>query len=123
MDHITEAIQKYTILIVEDHQEMQHFIASILQKNYQLLIVNNGKEALERLKQSSVDLIISDVMMPLMDGYEVCYQIKENPETKDIPIIFVSALASPKEIEMGNEAGGDDYITKPFDEEILLINE
>ncbi|MEM6685684.1 MAG: ATP-binding protein [Bacteroidota bacterium] len=114
IDHISETMQKHTILIVEDHQEMQHFIASILQKNYRLVIANNGKEAMEKLKQSSVDLIVSDVMMPAMDGFTFVETLKKSESYAGIPIIMLTALSDVNYKLKALTIGVDDYINKPF---------
>jgi signal transduction histidine kinase/DNA-binding response OmpR family regulator len=112
--HLSKTIKQYTVLIVEDHQDMQHFIASILQKNYQLLIANNGKEALEKLKHSSVDLIISDVMMPAMDGFTLLETLKKSTSYSNIPMIMLTALSDISYKLKALTIGVDDYLSKPF---------
>jgi len=106
--------KKYKILIVEDYLEMQQFISSILSTNYQLIIVNNGKEALSKLKTDTVDLIISDVMMPVMDGFMLLEIIKKSNVYNEIPIIMLTALSDVKCKLNALTIGVDDYITKPF---------
>ncbi|AXG69229.1 sensor histidine kinase TmoS [Kordia sp. SMS9] len=115
-DHFTlnTEVSDKTILIVEDHPEMQQFIASILQENYQLVIVNNGKEALDKLQSTAVDLIVSDVMMPAMDGFTLLETLKESDAYREIPIIMLTALSDIKYKLNALTIGVDDYLTKPF---------
>lgn len=112
--------KEHTILIVEDHIGMQEFIASILQKRYKLLIANNGKEALEKLKTNTVDLIVSDVMMPVMDGFTLLETIKQSETYDDIPMIMLTALAEINNKLKALTIGADDYLTKPFVAKELL---
>ncbi len=86
-------------------------------KGYRLGVATNGKEALSQIEKETPDLILLDVMMPEMDGYEVCRQLKNMDETKDVPVIFISAPSETPEKIKGFEAGGVDYITKPFQKE------
>ncbi|MBC8754292.1 response regulator [Kordia sp. YSTF-M3] len=124
LDHLqleTEfKVKKHTVLIVEDHTEMQEFIASILQKRYKLIIVNNGKEALEKLQTNTVDLIVSDIMMPVMDGFTLLGMIKQSETYYDIPIIMLTALAEINYKLKALTVGADDYLTKPFVSKELL---
>jgi signal transduction histidine kinase/DNA-binding response OmpR family regulator len=117
-NHFVQNVQaskhKNTVLIVEDHQGMQHFIASILQEYYQIHIVNNGKEALETLQNNSIDLIISDIMMPAMDGFTLLETLKQSDAYHDIPIIMLTALSEIKYKTKALTIGVDDYLTKPF---------
>ena len=112
--------KEHTILIVEDHKGMQEFIASILQKRYKLLIANNGKEALEKMQTNTVDLIVSDVMMPIMDGFALLETVKESETYYDIPIIMLTALAEINYKLKALTIGADDYLTKPFVSKELL---
>ena len=105
---------KSVILIVEDQNDMRHFIARELAETYQVLEAENGKVALDLVRKNTVNLIISDVMMPVMDGLEMVKQIKENSAICHIPIIILSAKASLDDRIAGLEQGIDDYITKPF---------
>jgi CheY-like chemotaxis protein len=91
----------------------------LLQDNYELITVNSGEGCLQQVEIQKPDLILLDVNMPEIDGLETCARLKADAETAEIPIIFVSALASQTELMAGYEAGGDDYITKPFSEEVL----
>jgi len=105
---------KDVILIVDDQPINLKVAASVLSEDYTLSIANNGKNALKLLEIGTPDLILLDVMMPEMDGFEVCKIIKENEKTKDIPVIFLTAKTDIKDIIKGFEYGAVDYITKPF---------
>ena len=107
------------ILCVDDEPVNLTILEELLQDSYELSIVQSGEECLQQVKTHIPDLILLDVNMPDMDGLETCARLKSAAETAEIPIIFVSALASQAELMAGYEAGGDDYITKPFSEEIL----
>ncbi|WP_094673168.1 PAS domain S-box protein [Hydrocoleum sp. CS-953] len=103
-----------TILIVDDQPGTLYVISHIItQKGYNVIQVNSGKEALKSANTYTVDLILMDVMMPEMNGYQVCRQLKANPKTANIPVIFLSALSGTDEKVKGFAAGGIDYINKP----------
>lgn len=110
---------KALILCVDDEPVNLTIMEELLQDSYELVTVNSGASCLKQVGLQKPDLILLDVNMPDMDGLETCVRLRECVETADIPIIFVSALASQEELVAGYEAGGDDYITKPFSEEIL----
>ncbi|MGB5329648.1 MAG: response regulator, partial [Gammaproteobacteria bacterium] len=110
---------KPLILCVDDEPVNLTIMEELLQDNYELSIVKSGESCLQQVDIQKPDLILLDVNMPEMDGLETCARLKADVETAEIPIIFVSALASQAELMAGYEAGGDDYITKPFSEEIL----
>lgn len=110
---------KALILCVDDEPVNLAIMEELLQDNYELSIVSSGEGCLQQVDIQKPDLILLDVNMPEMDGLETCARLKADAETAEIPIIFVSALASQAELMAGYEAGGDDYITKPFSEEIL----
>jgi len=107
------------ILIVDDTVANLDILVELLDK-YDIIDATNGKDALEILHEEIVDLILLDIMMPDMDGYEVCSKLKENPDTKDIPIIFITAKTDENSIEKAYDIGGADYITKPFKTKELL---
>jgi len=111
---IDNTIQQHTVLIVDDHEEMLQFIAAVLQKRCQLAFASNGKEALEKLKHTSVDLIISDVMMPAMNGFTLLETLKKSDEYQAIPIILLTALSDMKYKLKALTIGADDYLRKPF---------
>jgi diguanylate cyclase (GGDEF)-like protein len=108
-------VTKGNILVVDDRQENLHCLAMMLANDgYEVRKVRTGKMALVAAQAKLPDLILLDIIMPEMDGYQVCRQLKSNPQTEDIPIIFLSALDRPEDKILGFEAGGADYITKPF---------
>jgi PAS domain S-box-containing protein len=105
---------KDVVLIVDDHPNNVKVIASLLSDDYNLNIAESGHEALEMLENIIPDLILLDILMADMDGYEVCRRIKENPKTSHIPVIFLSAKTESKDIVKGLQSGAVDYIIKPF---------
>lgn len=114
--------QKAKILIVDDAVENIRLLAEILKVDYDILIAKNGREAISFIaKETLPDLILLDIMMPDIDGYEVCKAFKENEKTKTIPIIFLSALRENDEEYQGLSLGAEDYIRKPFNAEIVKV--
>ena len=110
----TDKVDPISILIVEDNMELRSFLHTILSENYKVIEAINGQEGLERAQEHVPDLIISDIMMPVMDGLDMVKNIKENREICHIPIILLSAKSSLDDRISGLEQGIDDYITKPF---------
>lgn len=109
------------LLIVEDNSELRIFLSEYLAESYVVLETNNGTEALKICESENPDLIISDIMMENMDGLEFCDKVKSNPEISHIPVILMTALASVENKINGYKVGADDYITKPFEPELLKI--
>jgi diguanylate cyclase (GGDEF)-like protein len=110
-----------TILIVDDSRLNIKVLSDILkEKSYRIALARSGKMALEFVEMKKPDLILLDIMMPEIDGFEVCRRLKSNPETKSIPIIFISGLDKSKHIVQGFKAGAVDYIVKPFQKEVVL---
>jgi len=110
------------ILIVDDITENIQVVANVLRdEGYNLSYAKDGKTALERVEKTDFDLILLDVMMPDMDGFEVCDKLKANPKTNEIPIIFLTGKADTQSIVEGFKRGGVDYITKPFNAEELKV--
>lgn len=110
-----------TILIVDDNSNNVKIIALTLRAfNYKLVIATNGQSAIDMVEKTRPDLVLMDVMMPGMDGYETCEKIKSKKENENIPVIFLTALSEKANIIRGFEAGGVDYITKPFNKEELI---
>lgn len=110
------------ILIVDDLPENIKLLANVLSKEgFDIEFATSGFEALECLKADKVDLILLDIMMPKLNGFETCQRIKETPELREIPIIFLTAAVDINSLKDGFEAGGVDYITKPFNSEELLV--
>ena len=110
-----------SILIVEDNVELRNFLSDILSESYRVLTATNGQEGLDQAREYIPNLIISDIMMPAMDGLDMVKNIKENREICHIPIILLSAKSSLDDRISGLEQGIDDYITKPFSATYLKI--
>lgn len=110
------------ILIADDQQKNIQVLGSLLrQENYIIGVAMNGRQALEMLLQSNdYDLVLMDINMPIMNGIEACKAIREHENLKEIPIIFLTALVESESIVLGFEAGGQDYVTKPFNSNELL---
>jgi two-component system, OmpR family, alkaline phosphatase synthesis response regulator PhoP len=112
---------KKRVLIVDDEQDIVETIKFNLELgNTECIEAYDGEEALLKAKKEHPDLIIMDVMMPKMNGYKVCRLLKFDESFKHIPIIMLTARAQEKDIELGEETGADEYITKPFDMDKLL---
>lgn len=103
-----------SILIVDDTAANIRVLADILADEFEVRVATSGEDALRFVEQEAIDLILLDVMMPKMDGYEVCKRLKENPQTSKIPVIFVTALNSAEAEVKGLQAGAVDFISKPF---------
>ncbi|GAL82090.1 DNA-binding response regulator [Algibacter lectus] len=110
-----------TILLVEDNAELRKFIKSLFDKEFNVLEANNGAAGLDLAQNKSVDLIISDVMMPIMNGIDLCNNIKSNIKTSHIPVMLLTAKASIKAQKEGYSIGADVYIPKPFDAQMLKL--
>jgi len=109
------------ILIVEDSTTQAEQLRYILERSgFQVYAANNGKEALALLAERKPSLVLSDIVMPEMDGYELCKHIKADDNLRDIPVILVTALSNPSDVVSALECGADNFITKPYDEEFLL---
>ncbi len=110
------------ILLIEDNKEVRENTAEILDlANYHVTTASDGKKGIEQINKNKPDLIICDIMMPVLDGYGVLHLLSKNPETVNIPFIFLTAKTERGEIRKGMDMGADDYITKPFDK-IELLN-
>ncbi len=110
-----------TILIVDDVPKNIQVVASFLKpEGYKLAFAQNGKNAIAQAKSQNIDLILLDVMMPEMDGFEVCSHLKESPNTRDIPVVFLTGKVETENIVQGFATGAVDYVTKPFNREELL---
>ena len=109
------------ILLIEDNHEIRENTAEILELDgYEVITAENGKIGVELASSSKPDLIICDIMMPVLDGYSVLHLLTKNPDTENIPFIFLTAKADRQDFRKGMEMGADDYITKPFDDVDLL---
>lgn len=109
-------MHKFKILVVDDDlKNIQVGINFLKQnENYHLVFATSGQQALERVQETEFDLVLLDIIMPVMDGYEVCEKLKADPKTKNIPVIFLTAKHEADSLMKGFELGGADYITKPF---------
>lgn len=109
-----------TILIVEDDHDLRNYLKISLQADFSVIEASNGQQGLLEAQQNLPDIVISDVMMPIMGGIEMCKELKNNKDTSHIPILMLTAKADAEYQKKGLEAGAWDYITKPFDTEALL---
>jgi two-component system alkaline phosphatase synthesis response regulator PhoP len=108
-------VAKGKILVVDDEIYIVHILDfSLGIEGYEVMTALDGEQALAKVAQDKPDLIVLDIMMPKLDGYETCKALKSNPETKDIPVILLSAKGRNVDQKVGFEVGADDYITKPF---------
>jgi PleD family two-component response regulator len=113
--------EKQVILIVDDLPEIIALVSSLLKDHYTVNVATNGKDALRiAFSHNPPDLVLLDIMMPGMDGYEVCSYLKSDSQTSDIPVIFLTAKSDVADEEKGFELGAVDYITKPISPPILL---
>lgn len=112
---------KPAILLVEDNEEMLEFIADDLSEKYHVVKATKGKEALDRLKEEAIQLVISDVMMDVMDGFELCTAIKRSFDYSHMPVILLTAKNTLQSKIEGLELGADAYIEKPFSPEYLHV--
>ena len=106
--------QKPLVLIVDDTMMNIDLLADVLREDYRLGIATNGIKALEFVEKNRPDIILLDIMMPEMDGFEVCQILKENQQTRSIPVVFITALSDTENVAKGFQLGGCDYISKPF---------
>ena len=112
---------KMSIMVVDDEPKIRRFLKETLElRDYEVCAAASGPDALEQLKKRKVDLILLDVMMPVMDGYEVYHLLKEDPTTKDIPVIIVTAKGERKDRQLGMNSATYNYLAKPFQLEDLL---
>ena len=115
-----EILDKQTILLVEDNEDMLQVLVDMLSPLYKVKIAMNGQEGLDKALEENPDLIISDVMMPVMSGTEMCMKLKTNFNSSHIPVILLTALTSDDSKLKGVQCGADDYVEKPFNHKILL---
>ena len=103
------------ILIAEDERDIRDLVAFTLRfAGHEVFAANNGEEAVELAPKVNPDLILMDVRMPRMTGYEACKVMKQNPDLRDIPVVFLSAKGQEAEIQQGLDAGAEEYLLKPF---------
>ncbi len=112
---------KQKILVVEDEESLLKLESILLtSKGYDVRGVINGQHALDAMQEYFPDLVLLDIMLPEIDGFEVCRRIKSNPATKDIPVIMLTAKKSREDMARGEEVGADWYITKPFKSAMVI---
>lgn len=120
LDQLAEWVNP-VILVLEDNKNLLEFIKSIFHEDYLVLIAEDGERGLELAKETIPDLVISDVMMPKLDGIKVCKKLKQDFRTSHIPVILLTALSSKQHEKEGILGGADEYLTKPFDPSMLKI--
>ncbi|MBI5388833.1 response regulator [Candidatus Woesearchaeota archaeon] len=111
---------KKKIVIIEDEENIAQMEGMILNEDYELYFADNGKDGLTLTREVNPAVIILDIMLPKLDGYELCKKIKQNPKTSKIRVIMVTAKNTPSDQKKGHEAGTDEYLMKPFDPLQLL---
>ncbi|HZS77096.1 MAG TPA: ATP-binding protein [Ktedonobacteraceae bacterium] len=116
----TNKEQTVRILFADDNADMREYVSRLLQRRYNVLTVTDGRAALAAVKDFQPDLILTDVMMPQMDGFELLQALRSDPQTRTLPVIMLSARAGEEAKIEGMEAGADDYLTKPFSAKELL---
>ena len=109
-----------SVLIVEDNTDVRHYVKTHLNKYYSIYEACNGQEAFDIAVEYLPDLVVSDIMMPVMDGIELCYKLKKDLRTGHIPVILLTARLTVMQVQEGFEIGADDYITKPFNAALLV---
>lgn len=107
------------LLMIDDSDQIRWFLKHVFNKEYQILEARNGQDGINVALKEEPDLILCDVMMPVKDGYETCREIKNDPKMAQTPVVMLTAKVESEDVITGIEAGADDYITKPFDVEIL----
>ena len=113
--------KRHRVLIADDNADMREYISRLLQDNYEIEAVSNGQEALAAIARHRPDLMLTDVMMPVMDGRALIAAVRGNPDTVSVPVLMLSARAGEEAEIEGFEAGADDYITKPFSARELVV--
>ncbi|NNL49018.1 MAG: response regulator, partial [Acidimicrobiia bacterium] len=118
---MTTAAEHGTILIVDDTPaNISVLLEYLSQQGFEILVARDGIRALEQVRHARPDLVLLDVQMPGIDGFETCDRLKSNVETRDIPVIFMTALSDTSDKMRGFDSGAVDYVTKPFQHEEVL---
>src|SRR5262245_49979598 len=113
--------QKPKVLIVDDEPlNVDYLVQELEDSNYQIITASNGKEALGKIQREQPDLILLDLIMPVLDGFAVLSQIKADNNLRDIPVIIISAERDSKSVVKGIKQGAEDYLTKPVDADLLI---
>ena len=125
-EHVAEAkgekqtAARQTVLVIEDNTDMRHYLCELLRKQYRVLEAENGEEGLKTAVEQVPDLVLSDVMMPVMDGFTCCAELRKRKETAHIPVLMLTAKAEDRDSVEASRRGADDYLCKPFNPEVLL---
>lgn len=118
---VSKARETKSVLVVDDDEVMRNALKRILEgSNYKVHLAEDGLELSTVLENTHLDMILLDVNLPWVNGFELCRLIKESPSLKFVPLIMVTAQSSQQDIKTGMEAGADDYVTKPFDVDHIL---
>lgn len=119
---MTRAGEKPMVLIVEDNEQNLELLKIYMEDvpEAEVITAGNGMEALEQIEEHSPDLVLLDIMMPRMSGFEVCQRIKSDPKTRDITVVMVTALNETSDIERAAKCGTDDYLSKPIDRKAMV---
>lgn len=113
--------QQPKVLIVDDEPfNLDYIEQELADSNYQLITASNGREALDKIYSVQPDLVLLDLMMPILDGFAVLAQVKADPSVRDIPVIIISAASDSRSVVKGIKQGAEDYLTKPVDGDLLL---
>ncbi len=121
IDDIKSPSDKPLVMLVDDNADVRQYLKTLLQTDYEMIEAADGQQGLLKAMKTVPELIISDVMMDVMDGFELCKQLKENITTSHIPVMLLTACAQDEQRVVGFESGADAYIPKPFNEELLKI--
>lgn len=121
LDEMAREEGKPTVLVIEDNVDMRYYIRSILSSDYHVLLAKDGNIGTSKAFKMMPDIVLCDIMMPDMDGYEVCRQLKGNPSTKDIPIILLTACSLDEQRARGYESGAEAFMQKPFNVTTLKV--
>lgn len=121
LDEMAREEGKPTVLVIEDNVDMRYYIRSILSSDYHVLLAKDGNIGTSKAIKMMPDIVLCDIMMPDMDGYEVCRQLKGNPSTKDIPIILLTACSLDEQRARGYESGAEAFMQKPFNVTTLKV--
>ncbi|HJX36839.1 MAG TPA: response regulator [Dehalococcoidales bacterium] len=111
---------KKKVLIVDDEPNVRRLLHSILGKTFEVFEAEDGRQAIEMVNSQKPDVVLMDMMMPKMDGLTACHMIKNDPATKSIPVIMVTAIGFELNIKLSQQMGASGYVTKPFSSEDLL---
>ncbi|MGD9110126.1 MAG: response regulator, partial [Phycisphaerales bacterium] len=115
------AVKSKVVLVVDDEADVLELVKYNLEKNgYRVITAVTGEEAVKKVTSALPNLVVLDLMLPGIDGLEVCKQLKSNPKTENIPVVMLTAKGEESDVVVGLEVGADDYITKPFSPKVLI---